>query len=356
MNEKPEKPKITVAVPVYNVKNEYLIKCLDSIIEQTFSDIEILLIENGTNNDNLELISRYESKDRRIRCVFTEKNKGLPWARNQAFENAKGEYITFVDSDDWLDLDILKKAYEESMKNDYPDMTVWTYKVVINDIASNTNYIGPTQKVFEGDEKKKLQLQVFDPTFRNKGLQIPMFVTAWAKMYKMSMIKENLDIRFPEEMISGGEDCPFNYQILGVANRVLLLGEHGYYYRRQENSMTAKMVGNIWDKRCQWMNAVSKVVDYESAVDEMAFQRYCLAQALGQLISEVNIEDNHSDLTDKYRVCVEIRNNEFVAAALVDLGKLEFSIKKKIIFFLFRARMMLGVLLICKLYSKSMRE
>lgn len=343
-------PKITVAVAIYRVENGYLKQCVDSILGQTFSDIEVLLIGDNTNQQNIALMKEYEKQDERVRVILNERNKGLPGVRNQAFNYAHGEYLTFVDNDDWLDRGILEKAYIACMDHHMPDMAVWTYNVVIDGSISKTNYIGPEQKLFKGKNKKKIQLQVLDATFGNGDLQLPMFVTAWAKLYKMDFINEHPEIRFPEKLVSGGEDFPFNYRIINEADGILLLGEYGYYYRRHEGSMTANMVGNIWNKRCQWMDETDRVVDHSLILDDIAYRRYCLNQALAQMISlfdTVEDDGNHTGRPDRKTLNV-IRDNKHISIALSSVHSLGYRKTKVAFYLLLKFRLMIPAMIICK--------
>lgn len=338
-------PLITVAVAIYNTKNEFLEKCIDSIITQTFEDIEILLIGDKTCEENRNLMEDFSSKDSRICIINNNENLGLSAVRNIAFENAKGKYIAFVDSDDWLDENILKETYEKVAANNSPDMVIFTYNVVINGDVIKTDYIGPEEKLFTGDEIKRLQLQVLDPTYKNKDLQLPMFVTAWAKLYKMDFIKGNKEIRFPEKMRTGGEDFPFNYRIIGKAENILLLGKYGYYYRRHNDSITAKLCGNTWKKRCQWMDEVKKVVEVQSKIDNKLYRRFCLNQALGQMIAICAVDDKELNAGNLLK---EIRKNEHIKIALGNVFFLEYKFSKYIFYLLFKFNMMKSVMFILK--------
>ena len=99
--------KISVIIPVYN-SEKFLKKCLDSIINQTLNDIEIICIDDGSTDKSLRILNNFADKDNRI-TIINQKNSGPSAARNKGIENAKGEYIGFVDSDDWIDLDFYEK-------------------------------------------------------------------------------------------------------------------------------------------------------------------------------------------------------------------------------------------------------
>ncbi len=110
------KPKISVIVPVYNVE-EYLPKCLDSIINETFKDIEIIVINDGSKDNSEKIIDQYKKKDKRI-VALSKENGGQGSARNMGLKKARGEYIVFVDSDDWIEKGMLEHLYNEAINND----------------------------------------------------------------------------------------------------------------------------------------------------------------------------------------------------------------------------------------------
>lgn len=105
-------PQISVIVPVYNVE-KYLSRCIESILSQTFTDFELLLIDDGSTDRSGEICDEYAKKDTRIR-VFHTKNRGVSAARNLGLDNAKGEWISFVDSDDWVENDYLKSLFNDN--------------------------------------------------------------------------------------------------------------------------------------------------------------------------------------------------------------------------------------------------
>ena len=106
--------KISVLVPIYNAE-KYIEKCLDSIVNQTYENIEIVLIEDGSTDNSLEIIKEYSKQDKRIK-IISIKNNGVADARNKALENATGDYVTFVDSDDYVEKDYVETLYTNLKK------------------------------------------------------------------------------------------------------------------------------------------------------------------------------------------------------------------------------------------------
>ena len=106
-------PSISVIVPIYN-SDKYLQRCIDSILSQDFEDFELLLIDDGSTDNSGDICDKYAEKDMRVR-VFHKKNGGVSSARNLGIENAKGEWVVFIDSDDWVDITMLEKLYKNAV-------------------------------------------------------------------------------------------------------------------------------------------------------------------------------------------------------------------------------------------------
>ena len=109
-------PKISIIIPVYNTE-EYLRECLDSVIEQTLKDIEIILVDDGSTDNSGKICDEYREKDTRITVIHQE-NRGQGKARNEALKISNGEYIGFIDSDDWIDLDFYEKLYNAASEKE----------------------------------------------------------------------------------------------------------------------------------------------------------------------------------------------------------------------------------------------
>ena len=119
-------PKISVIVPVYNVER-YLRKCLDSIIAQTFSDWECICVDDGSPDNSGKILDEYAAKDKRFVIIHKE-NGGVSSARNAGLDMARGEYITFCDSDDWIEKETYEVAYMNAKKNN-ADIVTWQYQI-----------------------------------------------------------------------------------------------------------------------------------------------------------------------------------------------------------------------------------
>lgn len=214
-------PKVSIIVPAYNTEN-YLFKCLFSLIKQTLKEIEIIIVDDGSTDNTALVASEFAKYDSRIK-IHTQQNLKQGAARNNGTKNAKGEYVGFVDSDDWVDEDYYEKLYQAALKHDA-------------DIALATN-----MRVGNGKSKKRLSItkeEVFTT------LQSKFDVNCqWKnecptnKIYRLSMLKEN-NVVWPEGVFC--EDKLFTTQALYFANKVVTVPDIYYYYFRRPDSTVNK--------------------------------------------------------------------------------------------------------------------
>ena len=210
-------PLISVLVPVYNVA-AWLPRCLDSICSQTYVNLEILCVNDGSTDNSAEILAEYAVKDSRIK-VFTQKNAGLSAARNTALEHATGDWIAGVDSDDYLDPDIFRKAM--SCVVDMVDMVAFGVQCVWDDAGKEPEIF---QK-FAADMVLPMSVDV----------AAGMHVCFWNKLWRRSVIEENR-LRFPHGLVH--EDDAFFYLFVPYARRVAMCEAVGYYYVQRTGSIT----------------------------------------------------------------------------------------------------------------------
>ena len=204
-------PNVSVIIPVYNVE-QYLKRCLDSIINQTLQDIEIIIVNDGSTDNSLKICEEYEQADNRIKIV-TRKNGGLATARNTGFEHVTGEYIGFIDSDDWVDLDFYEKLYNTAKKYD-------------SDIAY-ADFIRKGKrkhKIRMHLDKEIVSTEIHDKIVNCRNLTLGC---VWNKIYRTNLIQEN-NLRFPEGRLF--EDGIFSMQSIYYANAVVSAPNTYYYY------------------------------------------------------------------------------------------------------------------------------
>lgn len=218
---------ISIIVPIYN-SEENLENCIVSIINQTYKDIQIVLVNDGSTDKSIDICSKYEQIDNRIKVINIE-NSGVSVARNTGMRYSKSKYIMFVDSDDSIDLNIIEKLLNIIEEKDY-DLSMCGYKRVFKKNGLIEKVQGIKCSQYSGNIKNFLNN--IDEYIDNPLLQGP----CW-KIFKKSIIIEN-NIEFPENM-SYGEDTTFVYSYLEHVNYITTIDEELYnYYIDEKESLS----------------------------------------------------------------------------------------------------------------------
>ena len=229
--------KITVIVPVYNVEN-YLEKCLDSLINQTYKNLEIIVINDASTDNSGEICQEYAQKDNRI--VYIEKeNGGLSEARNVGLDKMTGSYVTFIDSDDWAELDYVEILYKKIIEYQ-ADISVGNYYSYNEDEETYYFHI-------YGDsyyEKVYDNISIFENLYESQEMKSFALISAWGKLYKAKLFDY---LRFEKGKL--GEDGYFNQKMYLSVNKVVYLNKGLYAYRQRSGSIT-----NTWTEK--WMHAL----------------------------------------------------------------------------------------------------
>lgn len=204
---------ITIAVPIYN-SERYLKFCIESIINQSYEKLDILLINDGSTDNSLQICKEYAEKDKRIR-IITQENKGTGYSRNVAIHYSKGKYITFVDSDDFIDCEYVKKLY--LMCKEY------------NTDISIVNFYDTKDYSFRnnGEFNKKSLLSNIDVLKKLLEGNNCLYVLPCCKLYKKILFTDN-HIVYPENIIA--EDEAVTYKLIYYAKNIVISSERLYYY------------------------------------------------------------------------------------------------------------------------------
>ena len=273
--------EISVIIPVYNVE-DYLRECLDSICNQTFDDIEIICVNDGSTDSSPEILNKYARKDSRVK-IISQNNQGLAASRNNGYALAQGKYIYFIDSDDYLKKDALEKLYNNAISND-SDMVLFKFQKV--DDFKNVHKRGVAFRIDNilGD----VDYDNLTFTYRDVKKQVMNSAfSACLKLYKKEFI-DTLDFTFPVGL--NFEDVPVHVMVMIEAERISFVPESLYNYRSNPNSIL-NSTANGFD--------IFKVIDmvedylvknnrYDEFEDEFIF--FKIAQILLYLKSEKSEE------------------------------------------------------------------
>lgn len=221
---------ISVIVPVYNAER-YLKECLDSLLNQTYKNIEIICVDDGSTDHSLDILNFYHKKDDRVK-VYTQKNSGPSAARNTALEHAKGDYISFVDADDFLQLNAYEILSECAVQKQKWDLIIFGGNIC----GSRNEYF---EEKLNTSFKQYIECKPGDVIFKEKAA-IPFL---WLHFIKKSLLEEPSKIRFDED-ISLGEDQIFQFKYVPRAKNVMVIDQKLYNYRITENASLMQFYNN----------------------------------------------------------------------------------------------------------------
>lgn len=232
--------KVTVVLPIYNVE-KYLDRCINSVINQTFKNLEIILVNDGSTDNCLKICEKYKNIDDRI-IIINQRNKGLSAARNSGIIKATSKYICFIDSDDYIEKDMIEYLYN-GMKKYNSQITCCGF----------TN-------IYENGIKEKITRPKKDFVYtREKALDIHLIsgyidVVAWNKLYDIELFK---NVKYPEGLLY--EDMLTTYKLIYNANKVVLLPESKYYYCKRSSSIGG---ANFSEKTLKLIEACDEVYNF----------------------------------------------------------------------------------------------
>ena len=224
--------KITVIVPVYNVEN-YLQKCLDSLLSQTYKNLEIIVVNDGSTDNSGNICQEYAQKDNRIIYIETE-NSGQSAARNFGLDRMTGSYVTFVDSDDWVEQDYVEVLYRKLME--------YQADIAVANYYSYNESEGMYYFHIFGDsyyEKVYDNVSIFENLYESSEMKSFALISAWGKLYRADLFN---DLRF--DKVKLGEDGYLNQKIYLLAKKTIYLNKGLYAYRQREGSSS-----RIWTEK-----------------------------------------------------------------------------------------------------------
>ncbi|MBO4821135.1 MAG: glycosyltransferase family 2 protein [Prevotella sp.] len=229
---------VSIIIPVYNVER-YLHECIQSIVNQTFTDWECILVDDGSTDGSGKICDQFSKQDHRISVIHKE-NQGVSAARNEGLEHAQGEWINFIDADDWVEETYLSQMIDESKNKKY-DLVV-----------SGSSHDYPDGKSYSYGFSSHQEIGMDKFHTQNFIDHIGLFYGPCAKLFKQSIIHE-YNIIFPVDY-SLGEDLLFNFKYLDHIDYAIGIPNIGYHYRRhQRDTLTCQFRENLFDiKLFQW--------------------------------------------------------------------------------------------------------
>lgn len=289
-------PLVSVVVPIYNVE-PYLERCLNSIVEQTYKNLEIILVDDGSQDNCPRICDEWRQKDSRINVIH-KPNEGLGMARNTGIENAHGDFIFFFDSDDYVAINTVEKCLLKAQTTK-SDAVIFSRNEVFPD-GRIERIIGKfPQDIYQADQIANILLP---------GLYTYRFgfgISAWSKMFSLSVIRKyNLKFYSERDVIS--EDAVFCLDYFSKSSRCVLMEDNLYYYYKNEKSLSRKYIPQRQLKNNDFLiKSKEKITELELPNVvlnhvEARYQMYSLAAMKQIVVSNLSLREKKIELRKIY--------------------------------------------------------
>lgn len=341
---------ISVIVPVYNVE-KYLQECINSILNQTYSYLEILLIDDGSTDGSSKLCDEYALLDERVKVIHKQ-NEGLGLTRNTGLKFATGKYVLFVDSDDYLARDMVETLYKFASEQDCDLCLCGYYRVYLEHLTQfNLPY---NDTVFENEEvihQVLLEMVCSLPKAKKDHL---LSMAVWASLFKRELISR-FHLSFYSERDYISEDILFNIDFLKNAKKVGMINHPLYYYRQSNvDSLTHQVRQDEMDRQ---IIQIEKIRDSLSQfLDESLYQlrlkRYCLAAFRSFIQKSMSYQQSHPEFP--FNQCLKKWvNHAVIKEAISDYPYWQGSIKQVLFNTMIRFRMAWAISLLTKMNLRN---
>lgn len=305
---------VSIVIPVYNAE-KYLVKCLDSIINQTLKNTEIIIIDDGSTDGSSAICKEYADRDSRI-IYYKKENEGLAAARQDGIERASGGYIGFVDSDDWIEPDMYERMYSEAVKEDADIVFCNCY---FNDSEKDRIYL--PAGVYD---RKLIESEILPRTLAEISEKGSNSVIRWSnclRLYKLSLIREN-KISFGRKF-RRSQDLQLTFETTLHANKYISLNDECLYHNRTENnadSLSRGYTKNYWKLIRPLIDTLYKDVE-EYKKQDLSNQMHLCAFFFAASGVKNEYESRVISFTDKLKKLTEIAKDEVIQTALPYIEK-----------------------------------
>lgn len=288
-------PLFSVIVPIYGVE-KYLPQCINSVLNQSFEDFELILVDDGSKDSCPEICDNFAKKDSRIQVVH-KKNEGIVKARQSGVELAKGEYIAFVDGDDWVSSDYLS-LFAESIKTTESDIlcsgSIWW-------VSEDDKKIIPFPLESGLYEKEEIEKEVFPWLIEDqKGRYFPN--SLWAKVFKLRLYKQ---YQLVNDFVQIGEDSACVKPCVFHAKKLMILPECNYYYRQIQSSITKNKKNFDWNGPEIIAQHFEKTIPMTDMDFQQQVYRNCVHNLFNVVLSQFYQNKTYKQIKDEIKHEIE---------------------------------------------------
>lgn len=263
-----ENYKISVIIPAYNVE-DYIEQCLRSVMNQTYKNLEIIVVNDGSKDNTADIIKKLADEDKRI-VFIDQENQGVSASRNNALSKIDSDFVMFLDSDDWLDLDACEYLMQEAIKEN-ADCVMFGYVREYGDNSLTKSAFDEDRLIFEGQEvKEKLHRRLFGPIGEELASpeKLNAISTIWGKLYKSEFVKNVEFVSLQELGLC--EDGYFNINVFKKLNKVVFVRKYFYHYRKIVGgvSLTQRKDSNIFEKEKKFYSRLNEIIEKQKLTDD----------------------------------------------------------------------------------------
>lgn len=349
-------PLISIIVPVYNVEH-YLSDCLDSLVKQSYKNLEIICINDESPDNSHKILEEYSQTDSRI-IVINQKNTGISGARNRGIKAATGDYIMFLDSDDWLELNTCEISLDTVQRYN-ADVVFWSYvKEYPGHSIRKKIFSENTIEFSDSDVKEKLQRRFCG--LYNEELKHPenadAIVPVWGKLYKAELIKKH-NVSFVDlNLIGTSEDALFNFQLFNFVTKAVFLNKDLNHYRKYNpSSITTIYKPKLYKQWLHLFDLMDKII-IENNLNKtftQALNNRVALSIIGLGLNEISRDTTH---LNKINTVKEIIISDKYKKAYKDLTLEYFPIHWKVFFFLAKCGNSIGLYLLLNIIKKIIKS
>lgn len=332
-------PLVSIIIPIYNTE-KYIYECLNSLINQSYSHIEIIVVDDGSTDNSLCLLKELSAKDSRLK-VFSQPNQGVSAARNLALSKATGTYVMFVDADDWIDPHTIEKCLQAIGD---ADVCFFAYVREFSN-RSLPKLLFPQTRHFTGEACKQLQRRMIGPIdqeLANPGM-LDSLGTIWGKLYRRDILDGTSFIDL--KIIGTAEDSLYNCNAFRKVQKAVYINKAFYHYRKFNSGAETKrykpQLPQQWNKLFEYMKAtVTDEISQKALYNRIAFS--IIGLGLNECLSP-------NTMKAKIAKIAEIINQPHYRAAYKELDLANFPIHWKVFFFAAKHNMkrVLMLLILC---------
>ena len=315
---------VSVIIPAYNAE-KYIEQCVKSVINQTYKRLEIIIVNDGSKDNTLDILEKLKATDERI-VLINQMNKGLPAARNTGLKKCSGDFIFFLDSDDWIERECIEILTEIEKENEV-DIVFFDY--------------------FKSFNNREIKHHTYGKNFKYCNEQIDEFllwdmrtITAWGKLYS----KECIGTSLYDEKMKTAEDVDFNYRVYKNVKTAFFTEKCLLHYRILEQSAIHGYDANVKNK---FQYPLSKIASYMKTNNERDLKAYYSFAAISYIVICQNgvVRNDKISNTEKKRQIMEISKEEWVKDLFQNMKYVSIPLSRKIIVWCSKQRMYLMMLI-----------